>query len=365
MRFFAWLQKRKGPNQPPSGGRPHRPVPRWRPRLEALENRCLPSLVPVTSTLDDASRPGTLRYDIAHAASGDTIEMSFLQGAPIVLSQGELLLKKNVTIEGLPNQPETINGNHNSRVFEVAPKTSVTLIGLDITSGNGLATDHSGSSSNNGHGGGILNFGTLTVSNCTLSGNSVNDTSVYVCEGGAIANIAGTVNVSNSTLSGNSVAGGSGGGDSGGAIANIGDAATATVATVTVSNSILSGNSAAYAGGAIFNYTYGTVTVSNSTLSNNSAAQDGGAILSRWTATVSGCTLSGNSAAHDGGAILNAGTVTVSNSTLSGNSAGLGGAIYNDGGLIELKVTNSVFSSNSPDNIDGPYTDGGGNTGLP
>jgi hypothetical protein len=326
-------------------------VQRCRPRLEALEDRCLPSTLYVSSPRDDGSR-GTLRYDIAHAASGDTIEMSPTLTAPIVLTQGELLLKKSLTIEGQATQPETISGNNNSRVFEAAAGAVVTLMYLDITGGNGVANNSGhatgnaggggGSSGNDGHGGGILNFGTLTISNCTLSGNSVNDTSVYVCEGGAIANIAGTVNVSNCTLCGNSVAGGIGGGDSGGAIANIGDAATATRATVTVSNSILSGNSAAYAGGAIFNYVYGTVTVSNSTLSNNSAASEGGAI---WT--------------------RDSGIVTVSNSTLSGNSAGFGGAIFNVGGAYALTVSNSVFSGNSPDNIYGPYTDGGGNTGLP
>jgi hypothetical protein len=309
--------------------------------MEALEDRSLPSTLWVTSSLDDAHVAGTLRYDIAHAASGDTVEMSPTLTAPIVLTQGELLLKKNLTIEGQANQPETISGNHSSRVFEVAPKMSVTLTGLDITGGNGVTNNPGGSSGNDGHGGGILNFGTLTVSTCTLSGNSVNDTSVYVCEGGAIANIAGTLTVSNSTLSGNSVAGGSGGGDSGGAIANIGDAATATRATVTVSNSILSNNSAAHDGGAIFNYVDGTVTVSNSTLSNNSAASEGGAIWTRDT-----------------------GFVTVSTCILSGNSAGFGGAIYNVAGAYGVTVSNSVFSGNSPDNIHGPYTDGGGNTGL-
>jgi hypothetical protein len=291
-----------------------------------LEDRCLPSTLYVTSPLDDGSK-GTLRYDIAHAQSGDTIVMSPSLTAPIVLTQGELLLKKNLTIEGQANQPETISGNHNSRVFEVAAKVSVTLTGLDITGGNGVANP-SGSSGNDGHGGGVLNFGTLTVNNSTLSGNSV---SHQDGEGGAIYN-AGTLTVSNSTLSGNS-AYGAGGVADGGGIANNGG-------TVTVSNSTLSGNSAAYAGGAIFNYVGGTVTVSSTTLS-------------------------GNSASYAGGGIFNyAGTVRVSNSTLSDDSAGFAGAIYNNGDALMLSVSNSVFSGNSPDNIHGAYTDGGGNTGL-
>jgi hypothetical protein len=42
-----------------------------------------------------------------------------------VLTQGELLLTQDVTIEGLPNKPETISGG-TSRVFEVAAGSHVT-----------------------------------------------------------------------------------------------------------------------------------------------------------------------------------------------------------------------------------------------
>jgi hypothetical protein len=330
MRFFTWLHTQISLKHEPSSWRTHRPARHFRPRLETLEDRRLPAILSVTSTLDDATRPGTLRYEIAHAANGDTIEMSsLLQGASIVLTQGELLLKKNLTIEGLPNQPETISGNHNSRVFEVAPKATVTLIGLDIIAGNGLANNSSGSNSNNGFGGGILNFGTLTVSDCTLSGNSINNANV--AEGGAIYN-TGVLTVSNCTLSANSAVSATQGAVVGGGIANVGG-------TVKVSNSTLSGNSA-YDGGGIYTNYGGKVTVINSTLSGNSATHSGGAI---W------CYV---------------GTVTVSNSTLSGNSASEGGAIYNVDGAYAVTVSKSVFSGNSPDNIQGLYTDGGGNTGL-
>jgi hypothetical protein len=100
--------------------------------------------------------------------------------------------------------------------------------------------------------------------------------------------------------------------------------------------------------------------------------------------TLSGCNVGAavnvpvqyNSAQY-GGAIANFGTMTVSSCFMAGNSAyggsigrtffpGEGGAIYNGGWLT---VSNSVFggnnppyTDNSPDNIFGPYTDGGGNT---
>jgi hypothetical protein len=67
-----------------------------------LEERRVPSTLPVTSILDDVTQRGTLRYAVAHATSGDTILMSrALKGAPIVLSHGELLLTRDVTIEAI------------------------------------------------------------------------------------------------------------------------------------------------------------------------------------------------------------------------------------------------------------------------
>jgi len=64
-----------------------------------------------------------------------------------------------------------------------------------------------------------------------------------------------------------------------------------------------------------------------------------------------------------GGGIYNYNdALTVSGSTLTGNVATFsGGGIYNASGGT-LTVSTSVFSSNTPDNIFGVYTDGGGNT---
>ncbi len=127
MRFLIGLWQRIGRER--AAQRRQRKVQRFpikaarcvRPRLEALEDRCVPSTLMVTSTLDDVNVKGTLRYDIAHAANGDTIRFSpSLHGAPIVLTQGELLIDKDLTIEANRNHPETISGNKNSRVFEVA-----------------------------------------------------------------------------------------------------------------------------------------------------------------------------------------------------------------------------------------------------
>jgi len=65
------------PTRPPrSGGRPSGPARRgwFGPRLEALDDRWLPSTLAVTSTQDSGA--GSLRAEIAAAQSSDTIVFS-------------------------------------------------------------------------------------------------------------------------------------------------------------------------------------------------------------------------------------------------------------------------------------------------
>ncbi|MFC1961383.1 choice-of-anchor Q domain-containing protein, partial [Chloroflexota bacterium] len=224
------------------------------------------------------------------------------------------------------------------------------------------------------------NMGAVTVTDSLLSDN-IWDYKGYGSYGSAIYNSGSdvldefgdtsgtaTLSVTNSTLSGNSV------GD-GGAIYNTdGPAYTSSIATVTVTDSILSGNT----GGAIYNENDNggttTVTVINSTLSDNSGTV-GGAIhnmhgnppLGTATVTVTNSTLSGNSATHGGGAIYNSnGEVTVTNSTLRGNTEpeGLSGAIYNTVHYFDedsiVNVTNSIIAGGGCAN-NKTLNDNGGN----
>src|SRR6516165_1954147 len=93
--------------------------PRFRPRLEVLEGRCVPSTLTVNRAADDVTEKHTLRWAVANAVSGDEIQITAaLKDTPIVLTQGELVLNQNVTIEGVGNVAETVSGGGTSRVFE-------------------------------------------------------------------------------------------------------------------------------------------------------------------------------------------------------------------------------------------------------
>src|SRR5689334_17664188 len=70
----------------------------------------------VTSAADDDS-PGTLRSVIAASASGDTISFNeSLIGQTITLTAGQLVIDKNLIINGPGAAELALNGNHASRV---------------------------------------------------------------------------------------------------------------------------------------------------------------------------------------------------------------------------------------------------------
>jgi hypothetical protein len=191
MWFSSWLRSQKRLESP-------RKRPTYRPELEALESRWVPSTLTVTNNLVTGGA-GTLRAEIAAAASGDTIVFApSLAGQTITLAYRELAITKSLTIQGLGAGQLTISGGNTSRVFEVSGVgTNVTLSGLAITHGNA----RSNTVFYNGDGGGILNRdgSTLTISDCTLSNN------LAQWEGGGIANLGATLNVITSTVSGNTV----------------------------------------------------------------------------------------------------------------------------------------------------------------
>ena len=290
--------------------------------------------ITVTNTTDND--PGSLRQAIAAAASGDTINFdAALNGQTITLTSGELLINKNLTITGPGANLLAINGNATSRVFYIS-SGDVTISGLTITNGTAAG------------GGGILNdHATLTISNCTLSGNSATGNF-----GGGIYNNGGTLTISASTLSGNSAA-------IGGGIDNFN-------ATLTITNSTLSGNSASgpagfFLGGGIANVDNtgsATLTITNSTLSGNSATNGGG---------IGNENNNGSATVEIGNTILNnAGTSGANIANDSGTVSSDGYNLSSDGGVVNLGTgtgdLNATGDQISTDPMLGPLQNNGGPT---
>jgi hypothetical protein len=339
----------------------------------------------ITVTNANDSGPGSLRQALAVAHDGDRI--TFAVSGTITLTSGGLVVAKNVTISGPGANQLSIDGNQGTYVFFVdADATIATISGLTIRNG----VD------------GIGKFGTLTVSNCVLSGNSAV----------GVASFGGTLTVSNCVVSGNSYGiannghnltvvnsnvsdnGHSGisftapefvvvtatirgttvsGNLEGGIVANVGIFGTSLQVTITdctisgnsrfggihaegapnlaVTNSTISGNSAnagfpaGDSGGGI--HADNGLSVENSTISGNSAATIGGGIYAHITEIVNS-TISGNSAGTRGGGIYEAhSSLHVTNSTITGNSAPSGGGIYNTQGIAadRLEISDTILNA--------------------
>ena len=220
----------------------------------------------VNTVNDDG--PGSLRQAIADSAPGDTINFALTLPATIALSN-TLVIAEDLTVQG-PG-PDLLSvmrcaapSTPNFRVFEIDSGV-VTLAGITIQ--NGVA--FSGTNIHDNLGGGILNRGNLTVSNCVITGNSAPTTDW------------GT-NIPDPNFQ-FSVGFGAG---------IFGD----TGSQLVLINSTVSGNQASGAGGAVCIHYADSLVATGCTLSGNSAGVQGGGLnLQGLTTTLQTCTLSGNS----------------------------------------------------------------------
>jgi predicted outer membrane repeat protein len=163
---------------------------------------------------------------------------------------------------------------------------------------------------NTPNGGGINNGGTLTLTHCTISGNTASNL------GGGIANF-GTLTLTGSTITSNTALLGGGLGNFGG--------------TVQLIESEVAENTSSASGGGIYNT--GTLELSTSTVSENTAGTLGGGIYSQGTVTLDPASrVTGNEA--------------------DPNNPDSGGGIDNAGGSVTLSSAENV-SGNTPDNCSG------------
>ncbi len=216
---------------------------------------------------------------------------TFTCEGPTTVTTGAVInISNDVILDGEGNL--TVDGDDDHLVFGVNRGVTAELIGLTMTRGRYAV----GPPEWRLGGGCIANDGTLTLTNCTVTRCSADESAI------------------------------NGFGSSGGGISSRG--------TLTLTNSTVSENSAYDWGGGIFSS--GTATLVNSTVSGNT----NGGIWSRWsrgTMTITNSTVSGNT----NGGVRNSGTMTITNSTVSGNT---GVDVEQSGGDSLLTLTNSTVS---------------------
>ena len=291
----------------------------------------------VTSAAD--SGPGTLRQAILNASTGDTI--NFAVGiTTITLTSGELLINKNLTINGPGANVLTVQRSSMVlfRIFNISPAGTTTISGLTIAGGQAEL------------GGGVYCTGG-TINNCVITNNQAigdqpNGGGVY-CDGGTVRYCVISGNSVTSTNSNHYAAFAQGGG-----IYAVGQSQIHHSAVI---NNMLTGY---YAYGAGINANNGSVlncTVSGNTAYGHWYASGGGVYMTgNAGGLVRNCLLSGNNAHTDyggtnwasGGGVYFFGGGTLESSTMSGNT--VNGDISNGGGLTYGgQIRNTIIYGNT------------------
>ena len=317
---------------------------------------------------------------------------------------GDLDILADLTLTGSGADTTILDANALDRAIHVQPGVTANVSGLTITGGqvagygggivnqgtlnlsNSYVTQNSLS---NGDGGGVANFaGVLTVTDCEITDNTVN-----VYGGGGISNLNGQVTITRTLIDGNTApdtASGSGGG-----IKNL---ALSADAVMSVTDSTISNNQVGNMGGGIANITAGyvaTLTVERTVISNNSApggndypkGLGGGVANSVSTGlsanggagvvTIRNSDISNNQATNGGGIGVSPATAvvyvamqtTVEGSTIRGNTAGGNGVQTGNGGGIlsmdgTLTLRNSTLSGNQANGTAGALAMSGLGGGL-
>src|SRR5262245_32627293 len=223
------------------------------PRLEALEDRSLPSTLTVINLAD--SGVGSLRGQLAAAAPGDTIDFAPNLIGTINLAS-DVTVDRDLTIQGRPDLAGdplvTLNswGRDRSIDLFVNPGVTADVSGLTFTGATGAA---------------VRNSGTLTLSRVAVTGNPVGTllTGPGLTYSGTLLN-EGTLVVRDSRIAGNLMENGVDGYGGGGGIYSAGG-------VLTVQGSAVTGNEVRGpydSGGGIY-VAGGTAVITNSTISGN------------------------------------------------------------------------------------------------
>jgi hypothetical protein len=327
MSLFSWIRNRTSTRTHRRRAKHRPPAARFRPQLEALEDRTLPSTFYAATASD-------LIADInaANKAGGtNTIVLTTPTSSPYALTVANnstdgptclpVISKKDcLTIVG---NGDTIDANHDGRLFDVAIGGSLTLQNLTLQNGLAQPAKATGYSAD---GGAIYNQGTLVLSGVAVQFNTASGSRGNAAGGGIWSN--GSLTLENSSLvQGNSAVAGYGGASNayGGGICIAGG-------TANITSTQFGGLFANKAEGGTNNYNLvgsayggavcvlaGMVTLSGDTL-GGPVGSNGAIDQNMAVAGMAGSSAHGYG--FGGGLCVLGGTVTLANDVVENNTAG-------------------------------------------
>ena len=255
----------------------------------------------------------TIAYAIGQSSGGDTIQIA----AGIYFER--ITVNKSLTFTGSGMNTTILDGSSGGRVMEVPTGKTVAFNSLTIQHG-----------STTGGGGGIENYGTLSLYLVKVTNNTA-------AIGGGISS-SGDLIMWDSAISGNNAV-------TGGGLALAGSNSLVTLMRVTISGNTASG----YSGGLhdqTDNTVSGFLTLANVTISGNTANLNGAMTNTNHAVTlVDNSTFAGNSfsAAGANGGIANYASINFRNTIIADNR---GTNCYEDSASIWISLGNNLDSRN-------------------
>lgn len=274
----------------------------------------------------------TINGAIGKATNGDTINVAV--GTYTSTGNEVVLIDKDATLAGGWDASFTTQSGMSTVDGQGARR------GITVNSGVTAMVEHFALQNGNvtGNGGGVLNAGTVIITDSTISSNIAGSgvgSGIYNTNSGVLTLNNSTVNHNGSTQ-----------------ICFV----IANEGTFTANDSLVEENTTtqSYCVATIVISFSGAITLTNTAIRNNSI---GGGIYNYATLTLNSSVISGNvnTASNGPGGIYNwGGTLNVNNSTISGNTTSSGGGIFAGGGGI-VRLNNGTVSNNTASTGGGIY----------
>jgi hypothetical protein len=330
------------------------PVAAWLSSLLALG--AVPALAGTTHTVvscdDSASAittPGTLRYWVKNAVSGDAISLTDVPNtcspSTITLQQGELVVAQtNLTIFGPTDATVTISANHDSRIFKHTGTGILTVNSLTVQDGKYLNESAAGGCI---YSAGRVDLAGTTVTGCLAQQSPGTDHTAMARGGGIFAKTSVNLN-GDCRVSGNR-ADASGDPNSAGAFGGgiyVGAQFFAHYSTIDGNEAVGDATLHNSNGGGVY---VGTrITLRESTISNNKGQLTGGIVQqgAGFSNEITNSTISGNYSNVGVGGLDLVAESSISNSTIVFNQGGLFGGLRMQASSLALQLDSTIIAQN-------------------